>query len=85
MRLAGAGGKGGGGRWLFISHETVNIDGVKEREFSKFLGMQRMGEVMDAGRPFTEQRLIHFKFEPMVRGFFRFFICLGSIFCIHSK
>jgi tRNA wybutosine-synthesizing protein 3 len=74
MKLAGAGGKGGGGRWLFVSHELVDIDGVKGKELSKFLGMQRTGEAMDAGRQFTEERLIHFKFEPMVRGFFSFFL-----------
>ena len=79
-KLAGVGGKGGGGRWLFVSHEPVDIDEVKEEDFSSFLGMNRMGDVMDAGRQFTEERLIHFKFEPMVRGFFRFFMRSCSIF-----
>jgi tRNA wybutosine-synthesizing protein 3 len=74
MKLAGAGGKGGGGRWLFVSHEPVDIDGVKGEDFSSFLGLNRMGDVMDTGRRYTEERLIHFKFEPMVRGFFRVFM-----------
>jgi tRNA wybutosine-synthesizing protein 3 len=72
-KLAGAGGKGGGGRWLFVSHEPVDINEIKGKAISSFLGMKRMGEVMDADRQFTEERLIHFKFEPMVRGLFRFF------------
>lgn len=79
MKLAGIGGKGGGGRWQFVSHEPVDMNGVDGKDFSSFLGMKRMGEVMDAGRQFTEERLIHFKFEPMVRGLLLF----GFVFVLY--
>jgi tRNA wybutosine-synthesizing protein 3 len=78
MKLAGAGGKGGGGRWLFVSHEPVDMGEVKGKDFSSFLGMKRMGGVAESGRPFTDERLIHFKFEPMVRGILSF---LYLFFC----
>lgn len=65
-KLAGVGGKGGGGRWLFVSHERIDVDLVGE-SFAKFLGMGRdgmlEGEVDKSG---VSPRLIHFKFEPMV-------------------
>jgi hypothetical protein len=70
VKLAGAGGKGGGGRWLFVSHEPVEMSKVKVSNFSSFLGMQRTGQVVESGRQFTEERLIHFKFEPMVSASF---------------
>lgn len=63
---AGAGGKGGGGRWLFVSHDPVKkekekswieVFGMKSGDFESLQG--EMGDVM-------ERRLIHFKFEPMV-------------------
>ncbi|KUJ23349.1 uncharacterized protein LY89DRAFT_550357, partial [Mollisia scopiformis] len=65
-KSAGVGGKGGGGRWLFVSHDPVQKDG--EKSWIEFLGMQstdvqdlqaQMGGVL-------ERRLIHFKFEPMI-------------------
>jgi len=68
LKPAGAGGKGGGGRWLFVSHEAVDIRWLGGKDFSTFLGMRRVGEVAESGRQFTDERLIHFKFEPMVRG-----------------
>jgi tRNA wybutosine-synthesizing protein 3 len=81
VRLAGTGGKGGGGRWLFVSHEPVDMNGVKVKGCSSFLGLQRIGEGGESGRQFTEERLIHFKFEPMVstKYIFCYFICSYSI------
>lgn len=78
MKLAGTGGKGGGGRWIFVSHEPVDMAVVEGRDFSSFLGLQKVGEAMDAGRQFMEARLVHFKFEPTVRGFLILFIPLES-------
>jgi tRNA wybutosine-synthesizing protein 3 len=64
-KLAGVGGKGGGGRWLFVSHDPVRIEAIKGGTTS-FLGMKRPDSLsIDAGI-FAEERLIHFKFEPMV-------------------
>ncbi|TVY45656.1 tRNA wybutosine-synthesizing protein [Lachnellula occidentalis] len=65
---AGVGGKGGGGRWLFVSHDPVSIE--KERDLAGFLGMERRGgngdEVVGMGMEAREVRFVHFKFEPMI-------------------
>ena len=72
--MAGVGGKGGGGRWLFVSHDPVETRGKLDSEpniVAALLGMEEpifdgkegiSAEDMTAG----ESRLIHFKFEPMV-------------------
>lgn len=59
-QIATPGGKGGGGAWLFVSHDPVEdsrwideLDMVDEDEDGQ--------SAQTAGR-----RLIHFKFEPMV-------------------
>lgn len=66
VKSAGVGGKGGGGRWLFVSHDPVKRD--EKKSWTEYLGMNdtdsqdhkfKMGNVL-------ERRLIHFKFEPMV-------------------
>ncbi|KAF8864624.1 hypothetical protein BDZ45DRAFT_568245, partial [Acephala macrosclerotiorum] len=65
-KSAGVGGKGGGGRWLFVSHDPIKKE--EGNNWVEVLGMKRgdvetlqeqMGDVM-------ERRLIHFKFEPMI-------------------
>lgn len=65
---AGVGGKGGGGRWLFVSHEPVDVDVSGKEGLVEVLGMRR--RVGDAGeevwRGVREMRFVHFKFEPMV-------------------
>lgn len=64
---AGVGGKGGGGTWLFVSHDPIQTQDVSHADTAllRFLGLESMsedpGEMMAAGC-----RLIHFKFEPMV-------------------
>lgn len=56
--IATPGGKGGGGNWLFVSHEPVLGNGwVDELELS---------EEGVADETPSSRRLIHFKFEPMV-------------------
>ncbi|KAI0850789.1 methyltransferase TYW3-domain-containing protein [Daldinia vernicosa] len=76
-KLAGVGGKGGGGAWLFVSHDPVplrqgegNDDDVEE-----MLGLRRSPEegdeageirVDDSVRDVAAARLVHFKFEPMI-------------------
>lgn len=61
---AGVGGKGGGGRWLFVSHDRIELDQVGE-SIAKLLGMGKClsQPAITGTRP---TRLIHFKFEPMV-------------------
>lgn len=68
------GGKGGGGTWLFVSHDPVDEtvlqdDGAVAALFGfDGAGCEEgggVGEVVSVG----ESRLIHFKFEPMVCHF----------------
>ncbi|KAG6062887.1 hypothetical protein E4U32_001853 [Claviceps aff. humidiphila group G2b] len=58
-QVAGVGGKGAGGTWLFVSHDVVEgqdwVDGLALRR-----GNAEETET-EEGR-----RLIHFKFEPMI-------------------
>lgn len=59
------GGKGGGGAWLYVSHDPVTEDalGLAGGEASLF-GLD--GSVEGMGAEAEVERLIHFKFEPMV-------------------
>ncbi|KAL2021013.1 hypothetical protein VTK56DRAFT_7787 [Thermocarpiscus australiensis] len=62
-----AGGKGGG-EWLFVSHDPVEVDAGQE-EFEALLGLQptSAGQQTDQDVQWTStSRLIHFKFEPMI-------------------
>ncbi|CCU82713.1 tRNA wybutosine-synthesizing protein [Blumeria hordei DH14] len=70
---ASAGGKGGGGHWLFVSHRPVGLDGGEgEKPLAEIMGMQRLEHqstrVMEAFSTAEARslRLIHFKFEPMI-------------------
>jgi tRNA wybutosine-synthesizing protein 3 len=71
--VAGVGGKGGGGRWLFVSHEPVDSRGRLDSEpniVAALLGMEEPifdGREGSSAEEMVESRLIHFKFEPMVR------------------
>ena len=62
------GGKGNGGRWLFVSHNSVarqdcvNPDG---QYLTKLFGMSSYGEVSKQHKPETT-RFVKFQFEPMV-------------------
>jgi tRNA wybutosine-synthesizing protein 3 len=69
-----AGGKGGG-EWLFVSHEPVGVAHVdgEGRGYEVLLGLQaKAAEEGETTRHVGEltgsSRLIHFKFEPMVRS-----------------
>ncbi|KAK8110034.1 methyltransferase TYW3-domain-containing protein [Apiospora kogelbergensis] len=74
--LAAIGGKGGGGNWLFVSHDPVVIADSKghEMDLKDVLGLKNSHEAgEDDGSPLREDsssmissRLIHFKFEPMI-------------------
>jgi tRNA wybutosine-synthesizing protein 3 len=63
--LAGPGGKGGGGSWLFISHDPVsNLGKDAASDFSSIFGLQQ-GDARDSA-PDVSRRYVHLKFEPMV-------------------
>lgn len=71
--VAGVGGKGGGGRWLFVSHEPVESRGKLDSEpniVAALLGIEEPifdGKEGSSAEEMGQSRLIHFKFEPMVR------------------
>lgn len=62
---AGVGGKGGGGRWLFVSHDAVDIE-KHTSDLAGYLGMRRRDGDVAMQDNAREVRFIHFKFEPMV-------------------
>lgn len=72
--VAGIGGKGGGGRWLFVSHDPVETNGKLDSEPNIVAALLGLEEPIFDGRDGSsaeemsggESRLIHFKFEPMV-------------------
>lgn len=76
--VAGFGGKGGGGRWLFVSHDPIEATGKLDSEpniVAALLGIEEpifSGVEGSSAEEMTGQgsRLIHFKFEPMVCSFF---------------
>lgn len=59
---AGVGGKGGGGRWLFVSHAPANLENAGS--LVKLLGVNVEGT--GQAENLEGKRLIRFKFEPMV-------------------
>ena len=68
------GGKGakGGGKWLFTSHESVNLDANDASDSTEGALFGRLGMASEAlPEPATlpdiqQTRFVHFKFEPMV-------------------
>ncbi|KAI2778115.1 methyltransferase TYW3-domain-containing protein [Daldinia loculata] len=80
-KLAGVGGKGGGGAWLFVSHDPVPLGQGEGDDVEEMLGLRRCpeeeeeeeerdeaGEMLADGsvRDVAVARLVHFKFEPMI-------------------
>jgi tRNA wybutosine-synthesizing protein 3 len=68
---AGVGGKGGGGRWLFVSHDPIPFaqDGGEGHDLVEKLGLVRRTERKgrkSIGDDVVARRFVHFKFEPMV-------------------
>ncbi|KAM0283733.1 hypothetical protein ACHAQH_002322 [Verticillium albo-atrum] len=61
---AGVGGKGGGGTWLFVSHDPVDMKNLEGKDAAlRMMGLDVVGE-NPVG--ISSKRLIHFKFEPMI-------------------
>lgn len=62
---AKAGGKGGGGRWLFVSHDPVDLRSISTKSLIEKLGMSTVVTPNSIVRN-SDRRFVHFKFEPMV-------------------
>ncbi|KAG5939570.1 hypothetical protein E4U59_003040 [Claviceps monticola] len=66
-QVAGVGGKGAGGTWLFVSHDVVEgenwVDGLALRGNAE--GEATETKTEDETEE-ERRRLIHFKFEPMI-------------------
>lgn len=63
---AGPGGKGGGGAWLFISHDPVKApDADALSTFSSRFGLEAASPG-ESKTPEVSSRYVHLKFEPMV-------------------
>ena len=65
------GGKGMGGKWLFVSHEPVELSKKSEwkETLPDILGLGSVGsqnETLALGVEVDEMRLVKFQFEPMV-------------------
>ena len=65
------GGKGMGGRWLFVSHEPVDLSkkGEGKEAITELLGLGSSGaqnEALAVTGEVEEMRLVRFQFEPMV-------------------
>ncbi|KAF2689311.1 hypothetical protein K458DRAFT_291341 [Lentithecium fluviatile CBS 122367] len=63
--IAGPGGKGGGGSWLFSSHDPVPVPEVASpSHYGHMFGLQQGG--VGSSAPDVSARFIHLKFEPMI-------------------
>jgi tRNA wybutosine-synthesizing protein 3 len=60
---AAVGGKGGGGRWLFVSHEPLNLN--LHEDLEKLFGLQ-VGVLDRRPTGMAVGRTVRFQFEPMV-------------------
>lgn len=65
-QVAGVGGKGAGGTWLYVSHEPSTYNGDNHSDWMNKLGLTRGDESEMQDIESKERRLVHFKFEPMV-------------------
>ena len=66
--VAGVGGKGGGGTWLYVSHDPF-AETTEKVDWENVFGLKGQGGAQpphDQGAGDEEKRFIHFKFEPMV-------------------
>lgn len=63
------GGKGGGGRWLYVTHDAPTAERVEGRSWTDILlGDLRISSSADGfnARDTLHRRYVHFKYEPMV-------------------
>ncbi|EXM09590.1 hypothetical protein ACKRZS_010284 [Fusarium odoratissimum] len=64
-QVAGVGGKGAGGAWLFVSHDPVP-DKSGSTDWSSLFGLQKCTEAQETSGEPKERRLVHFKYEAMI-------------------
>ncbi|KAF4342626.1 DUF207 domain protein [Fusarium beomiforme] len=65
-RVAGVGGKGAGGAWLFVSHDPVPDKGDGHTDWSSLFGLEEPAESQGTTGAVKETRFVHFKFEAMI-------------------
>ncbi|KAM0556860.1 hypothetical protein ACHAPJ_005532 [Fusarium lateritium] len=65
-RVAGVGGKGAGGAWLFVSHDPVPDEGDEKKDWNSLFGLGDSTAAQDTAGAVKERRLVHFKFEAMI-------------------
>ncbi|KZF20936.1 hypothetical protein L228DRAFT_232583 [Xylona heveae TC161] len=65
-QLAGPGGKGGGGRWLFVSHDPIVIPNAVDSESFIHNLFQLPSKPTSHFTCPENCRYLHFKFEPMI-------------------
>lgn len=65
-QVAGVGGKGGGGTWLYVSHYPIPDGGDEKKDWTEFLGLEESDNSRETIHVVKEKRLVHFKFEAMV-------------------
>ncbi|KAF7559609.1 hypothetical protein G7046_g4530 [Stylonectria norvegica] len=65
-QVAGVGGKGAGGTWLYVSHDRVPDDGDDHKDWAGLLGLAESDAVQISVKDVKGRRLIHFKFEAMI-------------------
>ncbi|CCX07796.1 methyltransferase TYW3-domain-containing protein [Pyronema domesticum] len=66
---AGVGGKGDGGRWLFVSHDPLDItQPISDADIADMVMERNSGEIFEClgFKPSVTTRFVHFKFEPMI-------------------
>lgn len=78
--VAGTGGKGGGGKWLYISHDPFTFQAGQD--LAAALGMTRTGDRESA---WEGHRLVRFKFEPMVSYFYFHEFCVFHLILLYLK
>lgn len=80
LGIRSAGGKGGG-KWLFTSHEPLDMSNVQST--GSLLELFGMSKNVQIATPSTgpDARFVHFKFEPMVRCLQPSHVLLRLILC----
>lgn len=76
----GPGGKGPGGRWLYLSHQPLALEGPQACDaLADAFGLPKANPSRGPPVEALGQRLIHFKFEPMVSCDAKLFLRLNPI------
>ncbi|KAI9670799.1 MAG: hypothetical protein M1829_004688 [Trizodia sp. TS-e1964] len=67
-KLAGLGGKGNGGRWLFVSHTPLALPSTGSNPLTALFGLTPAppAAASELLPPPLNSRYVHFKFEPMI-------------------